>query len=191
MESYLRFWRLFPRLALGFVFLSAIIFTVLGRSHTYQIIAKLETIDLRTLGNLSSGIISIIFIVLFCSLGLFILEFVCYAIGLGFTFASKRRCIRNVLEFLGLYELTIPISKIAIDFLVKNKDELLEFISLKNASNPDLIPHTEKVKQIATEAVNHAASLKNSNLIEGISLYGAVTQDRKWLERRVSNNLCK
>ena len=182
MESYLRFWRLFPRLALGFLFFSSLLFASLDKTFLYEQAGKLTSINVETIGNFSSGIILIILIVLFCSLGLFLLELICFAMGLLLVRLFQFRLLKSFSGWVGLSDLTTPVSDLSLSILTTNKDHFLEFVYLKNASNPELLPHGKKVKQYSKEAVNHAVKEGNKALIENHAYYGGLTQDRKLLE---------
>jgi hypothetical protein len=182
MESYLRFWRLFPRLALGAIFLCLILIIVSGKEASINLLVYIQHVNLDQLGNLSSGILIIILLILFCSLGLFLLELLSYIIGLIFTFIFSLSFITSVPGFRSLSGLTKPISEDLISFLDSDKNDLLEFCYFKSASNPDLMTRTKKVRELIEKAFNHTLHFQNKDLIEGIALYSSVTQDRKWLE---------
>lgn len=182
MESYLRFWRLFPRLALGFVFLFLTLLGIFGEDRAHEFFNKLRVINTESLGSLSSGIILIVAIILFCSLGLFLLDLVCYGAGLFLTLIFRIPFLNNLPGIRHLAELTLPISKEIEDIITGNRTDIQEFIYFKSASNPDLISHTRKIKKMTEEAITHTLNFNNKDLIEGIALYGSLTQDRKWLE---------
>lgn len=182
MESYIRFWRLFPRLALGFLFLFSLLLAGLGSDLIYkQINSFKKLVDFGTLGNISTGIIIIIFAVLFCSLGLFLLDLVCYSIGTIVTLAGRMNWFNRLLTKLGISELVKPASETAMEYLITNKDDLLEFLYSRNLSNPEVFPRTKSVRKYTEQVINRAVELKDKQFIEGIAHY-TVTQDRKWLE---------
>lgn len=182
MESYLRFWRLFPRLALGFLFFSSLLFLSLGKTFVYEQTSKLSSINVEAIGNISSGIIFIILLILFCSFGLFLLELVCFAMGMLFGWLFHFRPMKNFSEWIGVYALLSPIGELSLSILTKNIDLFLGFVYLKNASNPELLPHAKKIKQYSKEAVEHALKEGNKMLIENHAYYGGLTQDMKLLE---------
>ncbi len=178
----MRFWRLFPRLALGSIFLSVILLIILGRELTFEIVNKLLSIDLGTLGSLSSGIISIVLIILFCSLGLFLLEIICHLLGLGFALLYKINLINKLFSAIGLSELYEPAPHLSASILLNNKNDFFDYVYLRSVSNPDMKSHIKMVRKITEDAIEHTINFTNKDLMEGIALYGSVTQDRKWLE---------
>jgi hypothetical protein len=189
MENYVRFWRLFPRMALGLVFLLSVISILLGRGVMIGLVEKAATIRLSDLGNLTFGVIAIIFVVLLSSLGLFVLEIVSYLSGVVMTWLLKIPLLQRGLGLLGVVELRTPIRELALSYLGKNKSDVSELIFLKYAANPsffsnsnrETISQTKRIRKHAADVVDHILTVQDDQLIERMA-YFTPTQDRKWLE---------
>ena len=181
MESYLRFWRLFPRLTMGIVFFASAIGLILGDAASRDLVDTVRHVDFKAINEFASGLVFILALIGFSSIGLYMLEITTFFLGSVFKLIVMITGSSHVLIKLGLAPFVLSAAELGLHYCRSNRAEVHAFLLNRNLATPETIEKAIEIRKHTEEVMNLLESLQNTELMHYFGFYSTVTQDQRKL----------
>jgi hypothetical protein len=188
METLLKFWRFFPKFIFGLALIISIgVFFISQRGGVAFIDSILAT-DIKKVGTLVPSLLVLFAFLSLGVIGIFFLNIFILFFKFIFLSAVRLTVFSKLLDRVNLSFLYMSVSDFGVDFFKKNKADILEYCFLKNWSQPNVQDSFPKLYRHIKRVGLHVESVQNSNLIQLLDYFQAVTQEqskRDYLQDRI------
>jgi hypothetical protein len=182
MDNWFRFWRIFPRLALGITATASLLCILIPAPTLNAALVAMITWDWKSLLGVVPGVGILLALLSLSSIGILILDTAISVLSFVFHLVPRVPMFHWCIKSHGLAPLFLTVSQIAHRYLLKHKEQLLGYYFLKSWAQPEVLGQVKELQQHMDKIAEEIKRLDDLHLLETLDYYSAVTQDQAKLD---------